>query len=448
MGIYTAEYTRAYDEFLSSIKKQHKQKSNDISFPDFYLKKARDNNLPIEIVVAVKEQFRKLEKILLKFSNVKLSLPKVGIIGVETNPDVADFILKGYVKSAQKKHSHFISDYSVTKKLSEIIYGASLADVFSPDFKRKGKPTVPEALSLDLWNLDVIGANEAMEYADGSGVKIAIIDSGVDYTHPDLADRFGHDKGYDFINNDSLPMDENGHGTHVAGTVAGSKTGIARNSRLYSLRVLDREGYGSELDVIRAINYAIEKGYDIVNMSLGSPFPSSGLEIICNSAYKQGVSLVAAAGNEGFGESYPASYGESVIAVAAVDSDLKHAQFSNICKTNDISAPGVDVASTFLGGTYEVFSGTSMATPHVTGSLALFSSLNHDSSPALREDVLKRFSQVLENSSEYDPSWVFGAGLVRADEIVKHAENFKKIGRILNRKYFSKKHRWYYGRRK
>jgi len=449
MGIYTAEYTKAFNEFVLHKRKPSAKKLDMVNFRDFYLKKARENNLPVEIVVAVKDDFRKLEKILLKFSDIRLSLPNAGIIGIEATPDIADFVLYGIKDDNRyKKQKHSIHDYFVTKDFNDLIYGASLADVFSLDFKKREKPTIPEVLGLDLWNLDAIGANEAMEYADGSNIEVAIIDTGVDYTHSDLADRFGHDKGYDFINNDSLPMDENGHGTHVAGIVAGSKTGIARNSTLYALRVLDRDGYGSELDVIRAISYAIDKGYDIINMSLGSPFRSSGLESVCNSAYEHGLSLVAAAGNEEFGESYPASYGKSVIATAAIDSDLKHASFSNICETNDISAPGVDVASTYLGETYEVFSGTSMAAPHVAGTLALLLSLNKDSSPDLREDIIKRFSQKLDNPSQYDYSSVFGAGLLRADEIMKHAKNFKKIGKILKKKYSSKKHRWYYGRSK
>ncbi|MBI2133217.1 S8 family peptidase [Candidatus Woesearchaeota archaeon] len=266
-------------------------------------------------------------------------------------------------------------------------------------------------LDRDVWNLENIGVYDARQYCDGEGVKIAVIDTGVDYTHPEVRGRFGRVKGFDFVKNCDNPMDMNGHGTHVAGICAGNNYGIATGSDLYAIRVLDENGSGSESNVIAGIEWALKNGADVANLSLGSPVASSAFEDICYYSWKHGLIIVAAAGNNG-GEyaMYPAAFGEPVVAVAAVDRYNNHAGFSNVCITNDVSAPGVSITSAYLNGSYATLDGTSMACPHVSGSLAL-------AVPLLRgRDPFK----VLESSCEDIGSdrEVFGAGLIRADRMV------------------------------
>ncbi|PIN72951.1 hypothetical protein COV21_00590, partial [Candidatus Woesearchaeota archaeon CG10_big_fil_rev_8_21_14_0_10_45_5] len=154
--------------------------------------------------------------------------------------------------------------------------------------------------------------------------------------------------GYDFVEKTGNPMDRSGHGTHVAGTAAGSYCGIARASRLYAIRVLDEDGSGSEADVMKGIEWALKSNIQIVNMSLGSPEYSEAFKEMCYYASSQGMIICAAAGNDGEPTyNYPSSF-EPVISVAAVDKRNKHAYFSNINDLVDISAPGVDIISSYM----------------------------------------------------------------------------------------------------
>lgn len=274
------------------------------------------------------------------------------------------------------------------------------APVKSSGLNRKG----------DLWNLINIGAYEARKYSVGEGVRIGIIDTGVEYGHPEVSSNFEDLKGYDFVGNNDNPLDRNGHGTHVAGISCGQNYGVAVGSTLYSIRVLDENGSGMESNVIAGVEWALKNGMDVVNMSLGSPVASSAFQDICDYSYNNGLVIVAAAGNDG-GEyaSYPAAFGEPVIAVAAVDRYNGHASFSNVFYTNDVSAPGVEIISSYIGGSYATLSGTSMAAPHVTGSIAL-------ALPFLRGGSI---SELIGQSAEaLGDADTFGSGLVRADRMV------------------------------
>ena len=211
---------------------------------------------------------------------------------------------------------------------------------------------------------------------DGTGINIAIIDTGIDYNHPDLATNYI--RGYDFINDDGDPMDDHGHGTHVAGTVAAIDNnigviGAAPGVNIYALKVLGADGSGSYSDIISALQWAVENDMDVASMSLSGTLNLAALEDACNSAYESGVVIVAAAGNDGRRKvNYPAAY-SSVIAVAATDDTDTRARFSNYGSQIELSAPGVRVNSTTMGGGYsgDTWSGTSMATPHVAGAVAL-----------------------------------------------------------------------------
>ncbi len=291
-----------------------------------------------------------------------------------------------------------------------------------PSNKKRGRSRIFDLDFEGMWNLENIGAYDAQRISSGEGAEIAIIDTGIDYTHPDLSGNFGSDRGYDFVRDTREPMDRDGHGTHVAGTACSPTCGVSLDSRLYAIRVLDENGFGSESDIIAGIEYCIRNGYDVANMSLGSSDASRAFEAVCRKAYENGLVLVAAAGNEGYGPDYPAAFGESVIAVAAVDSENEHADFSNVWETNDISAPGVNIISCLMGGGYTSMDGTSMATPHVTGVAALALSLMKKE-PGSLMDYMDETSQELDYGGGYDNSWVFGSGLVRADRLLARIAN-------------------------
>jgi subtilisin len=189
----------------------------------------------------------------------------------------------------------------------------------------------------------------------GSGVKVAIIDSGIDYMHPDLSTNYAG--GYDFVNNDNDPMDDNDHGTHVAGTVAARDNdvgvvGVAPEARLYGLKVLNANGSGSFSNIIAALEWCVANGIQVTNNSYGSSTdPGVTVRTAFDNAAAAGIIHVAAAGNSGnaAGKSnsvgYPARY-ESVIAVAATDQNNTRASFSSTGPTVELAAPGVGIPST------------------------------------------------------------------------------------------------------
>jgi len=271
------------------------------------------------------------------------------------------------------------------------------------------------------WGVDRIDAEKVHSYNKGSGIKIAIIDTGIDYKHPDLDENFHG--GYDFVNNDDDPMDDNGHGTHVAGIVAAEDNdfgvvGVAPEAHLYAVKVLDNSGSGYVSDVIAGIEWSIENGMQIISMSLGSKSDSTALHDACDTAYENGILLVAAAGNEGNppgkGDNvlYPAKY-SSVIAVAATDINDERASWSSTGPDVELAAPGVDIKSTLLGGGYGEKSGTSMACPHVSGVAALIMV----SYPNLTNvEVRQRLRDTADDLGPAGFDEKYGYGLVDADE--------------------------------
>ena len=194
-------------------------------------------------------------------------------------------------------------------------------------------------------------------------------------------------QGWDFVENDERAQDEDSHGTHVAGTIAAANngigvTGIAYGADIMPVRVLDADGSGSNADVVAGIRYAADNGADVINLSLGGDFPNSAVEAAVRYATERGSFVVMASGNKGESQSgYPARYAtEYGVAVGAVDRNQEVADFSNSAGSDDrlqyVVAPGVDVRSTVPGDRYDSFNGTSMATPHVAGVVALMLSAN------------------------------------------------------------------------
>lgn len=218
----------------------------------------------------------------------------------------------------------------------------------------------------------------------GKGVVIAVIDTGCDTKHPALDGRIIGGKNFtDDDNSDpNIYEDYQGHGTHVAGTIAANNdkvgiTGVAPGAKLLILKALNKNGSGSTKWIIDAINYAVSKNVDIISMSLGGPKDTKELHDAIINAISKNILVVCAAGNRGDnGNSatdefdYPGSYDE-VVAVGAIDKNKSVARFSNSNKFVDLVAPGVGILSTYKNKSYATLSGTSMATPHVSGALAL-----------------------------------------------------------------------------
>jgi len=242
------------------------------------------------------------------------------------------------------------------------------------------------ALDVELassWGVTHIGVGVAHASGNrGAGVKVGIIDSGIDYTHPELVSSYSG--GWDFVNNDSDPMDDYGHGTQVAGIVGAADNdmgivGVAPDADLYAYKVFDSSGNGRYSDVIAALERAIADGIDVVNLSIGSQQdPGQAFQDACDNAAAAGLLLVAAAGNfgtfHGTGDNiaYPAQY-SSVLAVGAtMDEEDLRAYFSSTGLTLDLMAPGYEIYTTDLFGGYTYESGTSTAAPFVTGTAALF----------------------------------------------------------------------------
>lgn len=220
----------------------------------------------------------------------------------------------------------------------------------------------------------------------GEGIRGAIIDTGIDYNHPVLQGN-AYVGGYNFIKNTDNPMDDYGHGTHVAGIAAARDignglVGVAPAMELYALKVLDNNGSGSYSNIAAAIQWCIDKGdVRVINMSLGGSSFSQVLKDVCDAAYSAGIVVCASAGNAGQGTDtigYPAKY-DSVIAIGATDQNDNRASFSSTGPKLELAAPGVSIPSCVPSGTcslcdqsgYKLLSGTSMSCPHVFGTVAL-----------------------------------------------------------------------------
>lgn len=284
---------------------------------------------------------------------------------------------------------------------------------------RKAKPSPPPQPTQVLpWGVDRIDADLAWATSTGAGVKVAILDTGIDLTHPDLAANI---KGnYNAINPRRSGNDDNGHGTHVAGIVAALNNtigvvGVAPQASLYAVKVLDRTGSGWLSDIIEGIDWCIQKGMQVINMSFGGSADNASLRAAITAAYQAGIVLVAAAGNDGAASPlYPAAYPET-IAVSATDQSDRLASWSNYGLTaNDLAAPGVNIYSTWKGGSYVTASGTSMATPHVTGVAALVITVGVTGPDAVRA----RLTSTAEDLPPLGADIYFGAGLVDAQSAV------------------------------
>lgn len=315
---------------------------------------------------------------------IAASIPQQAIEAIKRNPHVE------YVETDEIVHTTYYQNYQQINTLQQ---------------------TIP-------WGIDRIDATTAQLYTKGSTINVGIIDTGIDYTHPDLS--LNYKGGYNFVNKTTDPMDDNGHGTHVAGIIAALNNdigviGVAPETNLYSAKVLNANGSGYMSDVIAGIQWSVDNSMKIINMSLGTSVPSKSLKNACDKAYNMGVLLIASAGNSGNSAgtgnnvNYPARY-DSVVAVAATDINNTRAWFSSTGPAVELSAPGVNIYSTLKGGTYGYLSGTSMAAPHVTGVAALIMSYN----PITNVQTRIRMQTTTTDLGSIGKDNLYGYGLVNA----------------------------------
>ena len=288
-------------------------------------------------------------------------------------------------------------------------------------------------------NTETIGStytNNVLNYT-GRNVTIAILDTGIDYTHPDLGGCIGPTckvrGGYDFANSDSNPMDDNGHGTHCAGIAAanGVIKGVAPDARLLAVKVCNTDGC-LDSDTMSGIDWAVANGANVISLSLGTNRqPSAGnepLQMLCDAAFRMGVTIVAAAGNEGPGTGTIADIAASRSVIAAGgDNDEGTADASDDIAPNfasrgpapfgrfkpDIVAPSTRIYSTYLGGGYTTKDGTSMSAPHIAGAAALLIEYNRSLTP-------EKIKSLLIHSTESIAGHPFetGTGLVNVSRAI------------------------------
>ncbi|MGG3573167.1 S8 family peptidase [Bacillus gobiensis] len=277
----------------------------------------------------------------------------------------------------------------------------------------------------------------------GKDIKVAVLDTGCDITHPDLKDQIIGTKNFtdDDEGAPELVNDYNGHGTHVAGTIAaddknGGISGVAPEAGLLIVKVLSGEnGSGAYEWIINGINYAVDQKVDIISMSLGGPEDVPELHEAITRAVQNGVLVVCAAGNEGDGDtateefSYPAAYNE-VIAVGSVTLTRDSSEFSNVNKEIDLVAPGEKIISTLPGEKYGELTGTSMAAPHASGSLAIIKQMEESlfdrdlSEPEVYGQLIRRTLPL----DEY-PKTLVGNGILylTAPEVLAEKASNEKI---------------------
>jgi hypothetical protein len=269
----------------------------------------------------------------------------------------------------------------------------------------------------------------------GKSIKIAVVDSGIETTHEDLKIA----GGVSFVDYTTSYNDDNGHGTHVAGIIGAKNNqvgivGVAPDSELYAVKVLDQNGVGYLSDLLEGIDWCIENNIDIINLSLGRPEDSQTMKAVVNKAYENNNLVVAAAGNSGTAGgtetniTSPARY-ESVIAVGAVDENNVRANFSSTGPTLEIAAPGVNIVSTYMNNKYAASEGTSMAAPFAAGVLALLKESNENKTAVeLRTLLQKGAADIGEQGRD---TW-YGFGLVQAPFVFRDIYGHWASNDILN----------------
>ncbi len=292
------------------------------------------------------------------------------------------------------------------------------ASTAGPGFRCLGSKLPGFTKQRTPWGVMRIDAPSAWLLAKGNGVRVGIIDTGINLDHPDLA---GNIKGgFDAISETEEISDDNGHGTHVAGIIAAidnevGVVGVAPEAHIYAAKSFDSKGKGIASDIIQGIQWCMDQGVHVINMSFGTSDSSKALRLAIAKAAEAGILMLAASGNTGGMNSvlYPAR-DPHVVAVAASTQDDRIAAFSSSGPEVGITGPGTDIYSTYKGQRYMTLSGTSMACPHVAGVAALVLSLAPEMSAKEVAELIFKTTTVIDEFSREQQ----GAGLVNAKAAV------------------------------
>lgn len=368
-------------------------------------------------------------------------LPHVGIAVVDPTPGQQEDELHGM---AAREVDVFALEperinRAVVRDMAEYVRGwRDATDALAAkliDTPAEHPATVAAAEDLATWGL--LATDVVKSRFSGQSIKIAVLDTGFDLTHPDFVGREITTKN--FVGDNTAFHDGVGHGTHCVGTAAGPlhpgsgpRYGIAYQAQIFVGRVLDDTGQGGDSNILQGIDWAIENGCELVSLSLGAPWVagdppySQAYEQAAQRALAAGCLLVVAAGNDADNPQFVGAVGTpgnspSVLTVAAIDRTLATASFSNRVKVDapgvkgpDLAGPGVDVYSSWpvAVGTYNTISGTSMATPHVTGIAAVYAEANPTARAQTLKDVVLRTCKALQNGTARQGE--IGHGLVQA----------------------------------
>jgi subtilisin family serine protease len=322
--------------------------------------------------------------------------------------------LISYTGGQTIKRLHLINGRAVrgSESMVAVLRTSILVKRVEKDVIRKATAAKPAPGETLPWGVDRIDAEKAWATSKGNGIKVAVLDTGISLSHPDLKDNIKG--GYNTIDPSKAPEDQNGHGSHVAGTIAAvhnsiGVVGVAPQASLYAVQVLSASGWGYCSDIIEGLGWIVNKGMKVANMSYGGSEPCDGEITALNLADADGITLVAAAGNNSGGPvDWPAKH-EKVIAVTAINGSNGFASFSSQGDEVDLTAPGVSIPSTYKKAGYKTLSGTSMAAPHVSGTAALVLEKNANLTPAQVKSCLQDTAKKLGLPPEQQ-----GSGLVDA----------------------------------
>ena len=295
-----------------------------------------------------------------------------------------------------------------------------------PPFK-VDKVMLATAETID-WGLKLLGVPTLWKETRGQGIKVGVLDTGIALEHPDLAPALLESR--DFTRSPSGAYDAQGHGTHVSGIIAARRNahgivGVAPESMILMAKVLNDEGSGTSQDIVDGIRWAVERGADILSMSLGSPEPDEEIHQALLLAISKGVFVITAAGNEGPDldtVGYPAGFPE-MVAVGSIDRRQRLSNFSSRGRQVDVVAPGDEITSCYPPRGYAVLSGTSMATPFVSGvvALALAKHRKMGGKTPLRtqQDLIRHLCRTSADAGPtgFDP--LYGCGIIDPAKLIK-----------------------------
>jgi serine protease len=336
------------------------------------------------------------------------------------------------VRAAPSRVDELLAKLGREPRVEVVEPHARVRAMFAPD----------DPLLAEQWHLERIAAARAWDFSTGRGVTVAVVDTGIACEdHAPFAKATDLAKtrcvsGYNFVARNAHASDDQGHGTHVAGTIAQSTNnalggaGVAFDARLMPVKVLNEDGWGTTSDVADGIRWAAQRGAQVINLSLGGPRNSRILQRAVDYAKSKGVVVVAAAGNSGGSVGYPGG-SRGVIGVSATNAKDELAWFSSRGAGVDIAAPGVDVTQQTICNRgrdgcerFPRYSGTSMASPHVAGTAALLVSLGVTDPDAV-ERLLAKSARSAGRKAH------FGAGILHAAKAVERAALEHALARIL-----------------